>query len=220
MRAMYESQTPKWLTRLERRMGWLAFPNISIILVTLQAAGFLFVLNNPQWRMNLALFPELVLQGELWRVITFLALPLTMSPLFVIFVLWFLYFIVNAIENQWGAFRTTFYVLISVCLTVAYSFTFSYPVMQASHFQSSLFLAAAALFPEMEIRLFLVLPVKMKWLAWLTIAFIFLQFGTGTWLDRGYLIAIFSNYLIFFGKAHYWQMKQAYRRYDYKRRMR
>src|SRR5205823_2070717 len=139
-------------------------PGIGILFITLQALGFLLVASDPIWMLRLALDPDAVLRGhEYWRLITFLALPLSMSPLWVIFVLWFLYFIFSSIETEWGSFKTTFYVLVSVVVTIAFSFAFNYPVTQVSHFESTLFLAAASLFPEMEILLFFVVPVKMKW---------------------------------------------------------
>src|SRR5689334_10981964 len=122
---------PKWLRYLSRKLNWLAIPNIAVLLVTLQALGFLFVYSDPAWVERLALIPEAVLQGQVWRLLTFLALPVSLSPIWVIFSLWFLYFILNSIESRWGAFKTTFYVLVSVVLTIIFSFAFGYPVSQA-----------------------------------------------------------------------------------------
>src|SRR4051812_23873522 len=121
---MSMSQTPSWLRFLERKMSWLAIPNISVILITLQAFGFVFVLMDPIWVVRLALIPELARNGEYWRVVTFLALPLSTSPIWMFFTLWFLYFVVNAIEHEWGAFRTTFYILMSIVLMIVFSFSF------------------------------------------------------------------------------------------------
>lgn len=214
-------RTPRWLSWLERRIGWLEIPNIAILLVTLQGLGFLMVASNPAWAPMLALYPDAVLrEGEFWRLVTFLSLPISMSPLWVIFVLWFLYFVVSTIENEWGAFKTTFYTLISVVLTITYSLVFGYPVTSIAHFESSLFLAAAALYPEFEVRLFLIFPVKMKYLAWFTAAFAIWQFATGTWLDRGHLLAIYSNFVVFFGPSVLERVKQWNRRRTYRRRSR
>ena len=213
-------QSPKWLKFLERKMQWLAIPNISIIFVTLQALGFLMVMSDGVWVERLALLPDRVLAGEYWRVITFLALPLSLSPIWVIFTLMFIYYILNTIESEWGSFKTTFYVLVSILLTIAVSFTFNYPVTQVSDFESTLFLAAAALFPEQEVRLFLAIPVKMKWLAWLSLAFFGLKLIQSDWVGRIFLIAIYSNYLIFFGPALLDQIRNRIRRAKFKRQMR
>ena len=108
---MFNAQDPRWIRTLERKLGWLAIPNLAIILVTLQAMGSLFAFMDPIWVERFALIPEAVYGGQYWRLVTFLALPLSMSPIWVLFSLWFMYFVVNTIENEWGAFKTTFFLL-------------------------------------------------------------------------------------------------------------
>lgn len=217
---MSNGTTPNWLQKLERNLPWLAVSNIATFVVGLQFIGFVMVFSDSSWMWRLALIPELALQGEIWRLITFLALPLSLSPFWLLFVLWFLYLIVDGIENTWGAFRTTFYILISVLLTICFSLIFMVPITYVGDLESTLFLAAAALNPEYQVFLFLVLPVKIAWLAWLTGAFVLWRFFTGSWLDRLYLLAIYSNYLLFFGPYLYWQVKQRYRRWQFKRQLR
>jgi len=196
-----DSRAPQWLIRLEKVLGWIAVPNLAILLITLQVAGFLFINYQPEWALQLALIPDAVLAGEYWRVITFLALPLSTSPIWMLFVLLFVYMIVNLLEQEWGAFRTTLYVLVSWAVTVAFSMVTGYPVLSAEHFESSLFLAAAMLYPEMPISLFFVIPAKMKWLAGVSIVFVILEMIQGSWLDRFHILAIYSNVILFFGPA-------------------
>jgi membrane associated rhomboid family serine protease len=217
---MLNFQDPRWIRFLERKLGFIAIPNIAIILVTLQALGSLFVLMDPIWVERFALIPELVVAGQYWRLVTFLALPLSTSPIWIFFTLWFLYFVLNSIESHWGAFKTTLYVLVSIILTIVFSFVFNYPVIQVKGFESTLFLAAAALYPEMEVQLFMVIPVKMKWLAWFTLASVFYDFVVGDWISRLYQSAIYSNYFLFFGPAQIYRLKQIYRKWDYQRKLR
>ncbi|MGH7830347.1 MAG: rhomboid family intramembrane serine protease [Candidatus Binatia bacterium] len=217
---MYTDRGPRWLGKLERRLRWLSIPNMAGLLVGLQLVGFALVYSDPEWLWRLALVPDLVLQGEWWRLVSFLALPISLSPFWVLFVLWFLYFIVEGIENLWGSFRTTFYVLISVILTICFSLLFGVTITSVGDLESTLFLAAAALSPDTEILLFFVLPVKLLWLAWLTGAFILWRLVTGSWLERLYILLIYLNYLLFFGPYHYGQLKQRYRRWAFKRQMR
>lgn len=215
------TSAPRWLNVLEKRMSWLAIPHIAVLLITCQVAGFLLVASDPVWMMRLALIPEAALRnGEWYRLVTFLALPLATGPLWVVFALLFLYFLLNSIETVWGAFRTTLYVLVSLGLTVAFSFAFNYPVKSVGHFESTLFLAAAALFPEMEIRLFMIFPVKMKWMAWVTAAFLVLEAFRGTWTDRLYLVVVYSNFLLFFGPALLGWSKTFLRRRKFQKMMR
>jgi hypothetical protein len=205
--------------QLEKKLGWLAVPHIAILFVTLQGLGYLMVASDPIWIARLALLPEAVLAGEYWRLITFLALPLSNSPIWVIFALWFLYFVINTIENEWGAFKTTSYVLVSILVTIAYSFGVGYPVLEVKDFESSMFLAAAALFPEMEVSLFFAIPVKIKWLAWLSMAGIAWRAYGASWPERGLMVAIYSNYLLFFGPAMLASLRQRIRREQFRRKM-
>lgn len=203
---------PKWLEKIERRMGWIAIPNLAMLLVGLQVVGFFLILIDPKWWALLILDPRMVLQGELWRLIGFLAIPVSTSPLWMVIALYFLYFIVNGIESEWGALRTTFYVFVCLALTVAFAFIFDFEITNASYLGSTLFFAAAAIAPDYEILLFFILPVKLKWMAWLSLAFVALRFVAGTWLDRLYLLTVYANYLLFFGPYHWWQFKQWQRR--------
>jgi hypothetical protein len=175
---------------------------------------------DPIWLSRFALDPERVSNGEYWRFITFLALPISQSPIWVIFSLWFLYFIINTIEQAWGEFQTTLYTLISITLMIGFSLLFQFPITQVSAFESTLFLAAAALFPEMEVQLFFIIPVKIKWLAWLTMGLVLFNFLTGSWVERFYLLAIYMNYLLFFGPAQVSRIKQIYRKHVFQSKMR
>jgi hypothetical protein len=190
---MVDGQTPKWIDRLERLMPGLGIPNLALYLVGAQGLGFFLVLANPQALGLLILDPYLVLHGELWRLITFLAVPLTLSPLWMVFALWFLYFIINGIEQEWGEFRTTLYVLVAVALTIAFSFVFGCRIWSIIELQSTLFLAAATIAPEYQILLFFILPVKMKWLAWLSVAYIIWSLIVSSWLGRLYRLKAFRR---------------------------
>jgi len=209
---MLYGQTPKWIDWLDRRMPGFGIPNLALYLVGAQACGFLLLLANPSAILLLILDPSLVLRGEVWRLVTFLAVPPTLSPIWMVFALYFLYFIVNGIEEEWGEFRTTLYVLVAVLLTIAFSFAFQMRIYSTTKLASTLFLAAATIAPEYQILLFLVLPVKMKWLAWLSVAYIVFVLITGSWLGRLYLLTMYANYLLFFGPYFTGRLKAFYRR--------
>ena len=215
---MLYGQAPKWVDRLERHLPGLGIPNLAIYLVGAQAIGFLLALYDPMHVVQLlALIPELVLRGELWRLVSFLAVPLFPSLFWTIFGLYFLYFILNGIEEEWGEFRTTLYVLVAVILSIAFSFAFNVPIRSAKELTSTFFFAAATIAPEYQILLFFVLPVKLKWLAWLSAAFIAWELIAGAWLDRLYLLTMYANYLLFFGPYFVGRLKAFYRREKFKR---
>jgi hypothetical protein len=214
---MLYGQTPKWIDRLERLLPGLGIPNLALYLVGAQAVGFLLASYQIGLLRLLFLDPSLVLKGELWRLITFLAVPLSLSPLWMVFVLWFLYFIINGIEEEWGEYRTTLYVLVAVLLTIAFSFVFNVPITSMVELQSTMFLAAATIAPEYQILLFFVIPVKLKWLAWVSAAYIVWALIFGTWLGRLYLLTMYANYLLFFGPYFAGRLKAFQRRRKFQR---
>src|ERR1700722_2767911 len=196
---MLYGQTPKWIDWLDRRLPGFGIPNLALYLVGLQVCGFFLTMANPNAIYLLILDPYMVLRGEVWRLITFLAVPVTFNALWMVFALYFLYFIVNGIEAEWGEFRTTLYVLVAVLLTIAFSLIFWAPIYSTTKLGSTLFLAAATIAPEYQILLFFILPVKMKWLAWVSVAYIVFSLIVGSWLSRLYLLTMYVNYLLFFG---------------------
>ena len=213
---MFDAHDPNWLRFLSRRLQWLAIPNLAAVFIGLQLVGYATVLSDPRKSELLPLIPSLVFEGEFWRLATFLTVPMAMSPLWMLFALGFQYFVLNSIESEWGEFKTTFYVFTSVILTVLFSLLFGYPIMGISEFASTLFLAAAALFPEHEIRLYFLIPVKLKILGWLALGFLALRLIQGDWMDRFFLLTIYSNYFIFFGPTLLFRLKEWKRRRDYR----
>jgi hypothetical protein len=77
-------------------------------------------------------------------------------------------------------------------------------------------LAAAALVPEMEVRLYFAIPVKVKWLAMLAGAMLAWDLVRSPWIDRLFILAIFSNYLVFFGPSLVASVRQYARRRAYR----
>jgi hypothetical protein len=64
---------------------------------------------------------------------------------------------------------------------------------------TSLFFAFARFYPDEVIYILFILPVKIKWLAWIYAAFLMLGFFLGPNSYRAAVIAAFINYFIFFG---------------------
>lgn len=60
----------------------------------------------------------------------------------------------------------------------------------------------------------------MKWLGWLSMAFIAMRFFGANWAGRIFLVAMYSNYLLFFGPSALAQIRQRIRRYEFQRKMR
>ena len=141
-----------------------------------------------------------LLRGEVWRIITFVFVPEYTSPFWLIVSLYFYYWIGSTLEREWGTAKFTIFYLFGVVLNILMGFVVGVATM--SYVNLSMFFAFATLFPDMQVLLFFIIPVKVKWLAWVDAAFF--AFTIVRLLIAGHplyallpVIAIL-NYLLFF----------------------
>jgi hypothetical protein len=218
------------LSRLQRKFGRFAIPNLTVILIAGQVlvylAGFAAVAPGRAPLLgNVGLYPEKVLQGEVWRLVTFLFDPPRINPLFAFFAWYLFYMMGTTLETTWGAFRYNVYLAIGYLASVAAAFVFWFaagvPNVPASNafLYGTVFLAFARLYPDFVIQLFFILPVKIKWLAWLTWAtYAWTILFSDGWMSRLMVIAAVANYLLFFGRDIWRDMKQGHRRMQFQAR--
>ena len=114
---------------------------------------------------------------ELWRLVTFIFMPNDSSPLWLAISLYLYHWIGSTLEQRWGTARFNLYYIGGAVLTVIGTVLAS--LLSGNHYLTvagtyyvnmSLFLAFASLFPNVQLLVFFVIPVKMKWLAWLDLA--------------------------------------------------
>lgn len=109
-----------WLNQLERKYGRFGIPNLTNILVggqILVLAIELFV--NQTVSVWLALSRYFLLRGQIWRIITFAFIPsYGGSILSAVLGIYFTWFIGTALEQEWGDFRYTVYLLSGMLGTV------------------------------------------------------------------------------------------------------
>lgn len=191
------------LTKLERFLGRFALPNLSLYLVIGQVLFWGLALMTGFNLERIALLPTAVLAGEAWRLVTFLFLPPSLSTSALSIVLmafgWYMFYLMGgALEHYWGDFRYNAFIGLGWLLTVAVAFLT--PGVYASNLflAGSVFLAFAYLNPDFVMMLFLILPVRIKWLALI----MWLGFGyalvVGPWSARLLVLAATGNFLIFF----------------------
>lgn len=160
-----------WLSKLERRFGKYAIPNLMYYIIIMYAGGFILQLINPSFYYQyLSLDASAILHGQIWRIITFMIQPPSTSVIFIIFALYLYYMIGTQLERAWGAFRFNVYFFAGILFHVlaailVYLITgISLPI-DTWYLNMSLFFAFAALYPNVQFLLFFVIPVKVKWLA-------------------------------------------------------
>jgi hypothetical protein len=200
------------LKQLERKLGRFAIHDLTLYLVGGQGLALLIGLTVPGFVGNMLLVPDAVLAGQWWRLISFLITPPSGNPIFAVFTLYFLYFMGGALEAHWGTFRYNVYVLIGFLLTIAAAFAFPFYAASNVYITGSIFLAFAFLFPDYEILLFLILPVRVKWLALLTWLFYGYDFLTGGGPARLLILAAVANFLLFFGQDLFLRVRYGHRK--------
>ena len=203
----------KWLDKLERKFGHLAVPNVVLTLVVAQLVVYALILGRQVAFDALPLIPRAVLEnGEWWRLFSFVIAPpwvadSAFSALFLAFFWYILWMMSQALESAWGVFRFNVYLLLGIGFSLVTAFAGQFLSPDAVVFVTprflylSVFLAFATVNPDFEFLLFFVLPVKVKWLAWLAGAMILLTLISAPSL--GQKLAVLGpvlNYGLFFGR--------------------
>jgi membrane associated rhomboid family serine protease len=197
-----------WHT-LEKYVPWLGTPGVLKAVVILNALTFLLITADPAYAGVLGLLPEKVLEGEVWRLVTYIFIPQTRSWFWVLFLLLFMWFLASALEEFWGALKLNVFYLIGMIGSTVAAFFFG-GSSSNTFLNTSLFFAFATIAPNYEIYLFFILRVKVKYIAWVLAGFMGLQFAAIPLPAKMAMLASLANYLIFFapGFIHNWRSNQ------------
>ena len=170
-----------------------------IVALNLAVYSLNYIDNTGSFFNNLILVPSLVLKGEVWRLVTYIFIPPQSSILFILFTLYLYYLVGSGLESEWGSFRFNVYYLIGMISTTVAAFVIGGSAT-AMYLNLSLFLAFAHLYPNFQIRIFFMLPIKIKYLGWLNLAFIAYTVYSGSVPAKVFALSSIINYLVFFGK--------------------
>jgi ribosomal protein L37AE/L43A len=198
--------------KVERVLERFAIKNLTLYLVGGQGIALLLSLGTPGFVQAMLLVPEAVMDGEWWRVLSFILTPPFGNPILAVFALYLLYFMGGSLESQWGTLRYNLYVLVGFVMTIAAAFLFPFAPATNAYVTGSIFLAFAYLYPEFELLLFFVLPVKIKWLAWITWAGYGYGLVVGGWPTRALILVAIANFLLFFGRDLFYKARYGHRR--------
>ncbi len=212
----------KWIYRLERRLGRnFGIPNLMIYITSTMLAvyimGFFFM---PGLIGYFGLSWRAVLQGQIWRLLTFLILPPTWGNILLLLIaLYATYHIGNTLELEWGTTLFTIYYLLGAMGAILAAVITGYGTNY--YLYLSLFLAYAYLYPNATFMLFFLLPIKAKWLAIFNWVLYFFAFVFGSNSDRAAIVFSLINFFVFFGPDVLRTVKQNYqtskRRREYRK---
>jgi membrane associated rhomboid family serine protease len=211
----------KFLNNLERKMIRFRIPPFYQYLVFAMAGIYLLDLFFPSFLLifKLSLVSSLIFKGEVWRLLTFLIIPPGGSILQTALTLYFFYFIGSALENRWGARRFLVYYAVGALAAILAGLLTGFGTNQFLNL--SLFFAFAITYPDFQILLFFVLPIKVKWLALLNAFYYLYAFVQGGLAIRISIVFSLLNILLFFGgdllnitrnEIRQWRRRQQFKR--------
>jgi hypothetical protein len=190
--------------------------------VAVFAFDYLFAfrgMNLSQW---LYFDRSLILQGQVWRVISFVAVPDQSNPFFMLLFMYVYYSLAREIESNWGGFFFNLFYLFGVIGTIIGGFITGYASIV--YINLSIFLAYAALFPHAVFLLFFIIPVKAKWLAIIYLIFLGISLILGDFATKIAILFSMGNIILFFWNDYYPKIRDKFRyrkiRETYKREMR
>lgn len=214
-----------FLNKMERKYGKYAIQNISLVLIICYSFGYAIQLVNASFLNYLTLNPYLILRGQVWRLVTWILIPPSGFDIFTIISLYFYYWLGTTLERTWGAFRYNLFLLSGMIFTVLGSFVllvycyvaFAPQIAAAGAYEifahmlsplfysfktyyvnMSIYLAFALTFPDMRVRLFFIIPIKIKWLGVLDAAMTICAFFTSGIAGKIIIGASLLNVVVFF----------------------
>jgi hypothetical protein len=199
---------------MESRYGRYAVTGLIRYVVAMNALVYILIKLNPDFGLELILWPQKILQGEVWRLVSYIFIPQFggifpdwfNAAMYMVFLWW----VGNGLEHALGAFRLNLYYFIGMAgITVAAFFEaiVTHDIgggFSAVILNTSLLFAFAQFYPDEVIFFMYILPLKVKWLAWLAaVGLVYELMLNGGWSYPVSLVAALANYFIFFGPEVY-----------------
>ena len=227
----------KFIDKLERKFGRFGIPNLTIYMIVCYVIGYALMIVNPGIMNWLRLEPAYILRGQVWRLVTWVLYPPSTSGVlwFAIAVLFFYYPIGTSLERTIGTFKYTLYILSGVIFTILGAFILYFllggnvlvgNVFSTYYISLSTFLAYAMCYPDMQVLLMFIIPVKMKWMAIFYVVIVVYEMiqyiMAGAWYLVIPIVASLLNFIIFyFGTKDFsrYNPKEVHRRNEFRRAM-
>lgn len=226
-----------FLNKMERKLGKYAIQNLTFWLIGFYILGYIIEFTMPNVLAWLALEPYYVMQGQVWRLVSWILIPPSTNLIFMIFMLMCYYFIGISIEHAIGTFRYNVYLLGGMIIStisamalygINYLVTGTYlrgigNSFSTNYINMSLFLTFAVLFPNAQFQLYFLIPVKAKWMGIIEAVWAAFSFIGGDISQRVAILASLANFLIFYlctRNYHRVSPKEIHRKQVYRQQMR
>lgn len=196
----------------ERKFSKYAIPNLSLYLIICYAFGYVIQIINSSFLGYLTLDPVMILQGQVWRLVTWILVPPASQNLFfTLITLYFYYSIGSTLERIWGTYRYNCYLFSGMLFTILGSFVLygifvalgagnvSFGALFSTYYVNmSIFLAFAATFPDMQVLLMFIIPVKVKYMGIIYGVYLVLECLMGGLINWVVIGSSLLNFVVFF----------------------
>ena len=215
------------LNKLERKFGKYAIPNLMYYVAVLYAIGLIVSQLAPQIYIEyLMLDASKILKGQIWRVVTFMMWPMSGGVFINVLLIYCYYNLGRTLEYIWGPFRFNLYFIMGVighvlaAIIIYLAFGIVYP-LTAEYLNFSLFFAYALTFPNQHFLLFMVIPIKAKWLALFDAAYFVYGFIFGGVTTKIAVVMSMLNVLLYFllTKGKFYNVKEFKRKQQFRAQM-
>ena len=194
------------LDKLERKYGFLSFPNLYMYMTVIFLIGLIMNLFNPMfYYYYLSLNPQMILKGEIWRLFTFVFYPPTssISILLSLLMIYVYYSITKTLTLIWRPFKFNLYMFIGYISQIIGAFIVYFImkrsiIMYPTYTFFSIIMACALTFPDATFYIYFLIPIKAKYFAYFELAVYALIFISSGLPDRVAIICSVVNVYIFF----------------------
>lgn len=179
-----------------------------LYITILYAVGLIINIADPSFYwLNLSLDVSKILQGQVWRLITFIVYPPSGGTFFALIMGYMFYNIGSTLERIWGSFRFNVYFISGILFHIIGSFIVYFILRQpvlitTSYLNWSLLIAFAITFPDTQFLLLYLIPIKAKVLGVIeSIMFavlLVMAIIDGNWATAIMIIMCTLNVLLFF----------------------
>lgn len=213
----------KLLDRIEIRVGrYRGIRNLITLIVGAMAAVYVADLFAPTVGFYLSSYlafdRTMILRGQIWRLVTFVITPPNTSLLWIIMQLLFIHFTGQMLQNHWGTLRFNIFYLVGVVGSAIAGMITGYAT--SYYLNLSMFLAVAILYPMMQINVYGILPIRMKWLALIDVLLLLPGLINGFWGEKAAIMVSLGNVALFFYDRLIRSIKDAKRRYEWRKNWR
>ncbi len=176
-------------------------PNLMLYIVLGTAIVYIMsnIARNPVLYYLLRFDRTAILQGQIWRLVTY---PLTYTisnPLLMLISLFCYYSIGRVMEQFWGTLRFNLFYLTGVIMMDVYCLLFG-GTASVTYLNLSLFLSYATMFPDAQFLLFFIIPVKAWLFALVDLVIVLVDLVTLPFPYNFFSVISLANYFLFFGK--------------------